>query len=112
MQASLSAKGISYSPPTWWQLNRGVVVRHVVINIFMLAILLPLFWVLLLSIKSLPDSMRGQLWPRKFDFSHYGYVFEKIDTLPINLFNSIYVTGATMPIAAAKPWRQRPILNA
>jgi len=101
MQASLSAKGISYSPPTWWQLNRGVVVRHVVINIFMLAILLPLFWVLLLSIKSLPDSMRGQLWPRQFDFSHYGYVFEKIDTLPINLFNSIYVTGATVLITTA-----------
>jgi ABC-type glycerol-3-phosphate transport system permease component len=42
--------------------------------------------------------MRGQLWPRKFDFTHYDYVFEKIDTLPVNLFNSIYVTAATVLI--------------
>jgi ABC-type glycerol-3-phosphate transport system permease component len=49
-----------------------------------------------MSIKSRPDSMRGDFWPRKFDFTHYGYVFDKIDTLPINLFNSIYVTAATV----------------
>jgi len=60
--------------------------------------LLPLSWVLLLSVKSLPDSMRGSLWPRRFDFSHYGYVFDKIGTLPTNFFNSIYVTGATVLI--------------
>ena len=101
MRASFAEKSIVYSPPTWWQLHRGVVIRHVVINIFMVAIILPLLWVLLLSIKSLPDSMRGQLWPRQFDFSHYGYVFEKIDTLPINLFNSIFVTGATVLITTA-----------
>ena len=64
-------------------------------------ILLPLAWVLLLSVKSLPDSMRGQLWPRRFDLSHYGYVFDKIETLPTNLFNSIYVTGATVLITTA-----------
>ncbi|MGI9500918.1 MAG: carbohydrate ABC transporter permease [Geminicoccaceae bacterium] len=101
MQASFAEKDTVYTPPTWWQLNGGVVLRHAVINVFMLAILLPLLWVLLLSIKSLPDSMRGQLWPRTFDFSHYGYVIEKIDTLPINLFNSIYVTGATVLITTA-----------
>lgn len=101
MQRTMTDHALSYTPPTWWQLNRGVVLRHVVINIFMLAIILPLLWVLLLSIKSLPDSMRGQFWPRRFDFSHYGYVFAKIDTLPINLFNSIYVTGATVLITTA-----------
>ena len=42
--------------------------------------------------------MRGDFWPRKFDFTHYSYVFEKIDTLPINLFNSIYVTAGTVLI--------------
>ena len=101
MSASLAEKKSVYTPPTWWQQNWGLVVRHGIINIFMLAILLPLFWVFLLSIKSLPDSMRGQLWPRKFDFTHYGYVIEKIDTLPINLFNSVYVTGATVLITTA-----------
>jgi ABC-type glycerol-3-phosphate transport system permease component len=85
-------------PLAWLQRNRAVVIRHAVINLFMLIILLPLFWVFLLSIKSLPDSMRGTLWPRAFDFSHYGYVLEKIDTLPVNLFNSIYVTSATVLI--------------
>jgi ABC-type glycerol-3-phosphate transport system permease component len=82
----------------WWREHRAVIIRHAVINFFLLTILLPLFWVLLLSIKSLPDSMSGKLWPRRFDFSHYGYVFDKIDTLPVNLFNSIYVTGATVVI--------------
>ena len=52
----------------------------------------------MMSIKSLPDAMRGDFWPRKFDFTHYGYVFEKIDTLPVNLFNSIYVTAGTVLI--------------
>jgi ABC-type glycerol-3-phosphate transport system permease component len=85
-------------PWSWLRRHRAVIIRHAVINLFMLIILLPLFWVFLLSIKSLPDSMRGSLWPRVFDFTHYGYVLEKIDTLPVNLFNSIYVTGATVLI--------------
>ena len=78
--------------------RRNAVIQHGVIIFFLLSILLPLSWVLLLSVKSLPDSMRGSLWPRRFDFSHYGYVFDKIETLPTNLFNSIYVTGATVLI--------------
>ena len=49
------------------------IIRHTLIVFFMLTILLPLAWVLLLSIKSMPDSMRGNLWPRKFDFNHYAY---------------------------------------
>ena len=78
--------------------RRNAVIQHGVIIFFLLNILLPLSWVLLLSVKSLPDSMRGSLWPRRFDFSHYGYVFDKIGTLPTNFFNSIYVTGATVLI--------------
>jgi ABC-type glycerol-3-phosphate transport system permease component len=80
----------------WFGQNRSVVARHAVINFFMVIIILPLAWVFMMSIKSRPDSMRGDFWPRKFDFTHYSYVFEKIDTLPINLFNSIYVTTATV----------------
>ncbi len=85
---------------TWLARRRSAIIRHAVINFFLLLILLPLFWVLLLSIKSLPDSMTGQLWPRHFDFTHYEYVFDKISTLPMNLFNSIYVTAATVVITA------------
>src|SRR5262245_5707644 len=80
----------------WFNQNRSAVIRHAVINFFMVIIILPLAWVFMMSIKSRPDSMRGEFWPRKFDFTHYSYVFEKIDTLPINLFNSIYVTTATV----------------
>ena len=83
---------------SWLVRHRAVIIRHAVINFFLLTILLPLLWVLLLSIKSLPDSMAGRLWPRNFDFTHYAYVFNKIDTLPANLFNSIYVTTATVVI--------------
>jgi ABC-type glycerol-3-phosphate transport system permease component len=72
--------------------------RHVVINFFNLAILLPLAWVLIMSVKSLPDAMQGNFWPKRFDFTHYSFVFQHIATLPVNLFNSIYVTAATVLI--------------
>ena len=45
------------------------------INLFNLIILLPLAWVLLMSVKSLPDAMRGDFWPKHFDFTHYSFVF-------------------------------------
>lgn len=80
----------------WFKRNRNVIIRHAVINLFMVIIIAPLIWVGMMSIKSRPDAMQGNFWPRNFDFTHYGYVFEKIDTLPINLFNSIYVTAATV----------------
>src|SRR5205823_4638871 len=87
--------------PGWFKENRGSIVRHTVINFFMVIILLPLAWVLMMSIKSLPDSMRGDFWPRRFDFTHYSYVFERIATLPVNLWNSIYVTSCTVLITTA-----------
>src|SRR5215467_11810263 len=83
---------------SWFNRNRSAIVRHGVINFFMVIILLPLAWVLVMSVKSLPDAMRGDFWPRTFDFTHYSYVFERIDTLPKNLFNSIYVTAGTVLI--------------
>jgi ABC-type glycerol-3-phosphate transport system permease component len=88
------------SRPTqgWFKRNRSAILRHVVINFFMLIILLPLAWVLLLSVKSIPDAMHSDLWPRQFDFTHYSYVFQKVATLPVNLFNSIYVTSFTVLI--------------
>jgi ABC-type glycerol-3-phosphate transport system permease component len=82
----------------WLERNRSAVVRHGVINLFMLIIILPLSWVLIMSVKTLPDAMRGDFWPRSFDFTHYSYVFERIATLPVNLFNSIYVTAGTVLI--------------
>ncbi len=80
----------------WFKRNRNIIIRHGVIGFFLVVILLPLAWVLMMSVKSLPDAMRGNFWPRKFDFTHYSYVFQKIETLPVNMFNSIYVTAGTV----------------
>ncbi|MGE0238313.1 MAG: hypothetical protein AB7S59_06315, partial [Parvibaculaceae bacterium] len=83
---------------SWFRENRGAILRHGVINFFMVIILAPLAWVLMMSIKSRSDAMRPDFWPRRFDFGHYAYVFDKIDTFPINLLNSIYVTTGTVII--------------
>ena len=89
---SLNLAGANYRRRRRWD----VIARHLVINFFVLVILLPLAWVLLLSIKSIPDAYTGKLLPEVYDFTHYAYVIDKIETLPRNLFNSIYVTGATV----------------
>ena len=95
--AAVSGPGGGNRPrENWFRRNRGAVARHAVINLFVTIILLPLVWVLIMSVKSRPDAMRGDFWPRTFDFSHYGYVLHKIDTLPVNLFNSLYVTAGTV----------------
>jgi len=89
-------RDVTWTRQGWFQRNRSAIVRHGVINLFNLIILLPLAWVLMMSLKTLPDAMRGDFWPRTFDFTHYSYVFERIDTLPKNLLNSIYVTAGTV----------------
>src|SRR4030095_6692110 len=61
-------------------------------------ILFPLFWVLLLSVKSLPDAYTNRIWPHKFEFGAYSRVTTAIETLPQNIENSIIVTAATMLI--------------
>jgi ABC-type glycerol-3-phosphate transport system permease component len=76
----------------------GTIVRHVVLVAFMLVILLPLAWVLLLSIKSIPDAYRPGFWPQHFDFSHYTYAITNIPTLPRNMLNSVVVTLSTVVI--------------
>jgi ABC-type glycerol-3-phosphate transport system permease component len=89
-------RSVAIPPETWLSRHRGAIIRHGIIWLFLLIIVAPLVWVLLMSVKTLPASMRPQIWPDSFDFSHYAYVFEKIDTLPHNMFNSIYVTGGTV----------------
>lgn len=80
------------------RLRWGTILRHIVINFFLLTIILPLAWVLLLSIKSIPDAYKGRFWPEQFDFSHYTYALTNIPTLPQNMLNSIIVTTATVAI--------------
>jgi ABC-type glycerol-3-phosphate transport system permease component len=102
MVASMQARATSAKPEQgWFRENKSAIIRHGVINFFMLIILAPLAWVLMMSIKSRSDAMRPDFWPRRFDFTHYTYVFDKIDTFPINLLNSIYVTTGTVLITTA-----------
>lgn len=83
---------------SWLSRNWSVIVRHAVLGLLVIVVLLPLVWVGLMSVKSLPDAMRGDFWPNTFDFTHYSYVFRRITTLPVNLFNSVYVTAGTVLI--------------
>jgi len=79
----------------------GTIVRHVTLVFFMLIIVVPLAWVLLLSIKSIPDAYRPGFWPQVFDFTHYSYAINNIPTLARNLVNSIVVTTLTVIITTA-----------
>ena len=74
------------------------VVRHVILALFAALILFPIVWVLLLSVKSLPDAYQNEIWPTQFEFVHYGQALSQIATLPQNFLNSVLVTTATVII--------------
>ncbi|MBE7473398.1 MAG: carbohydrate ABC transporter permease [Anaerolineae bacterium] len=78
------------------RLRLGTILLHATIIFFCLIIILPILWVFLMSIKSIPDAYTGKLWPDQFDFSHYNYVFEHIPSFWNNFTNSIIVTSATV----------------
>ena len=76
----------------------GSIAKHLILILFCAVILFPLAWVLLLSVKSLPDAYTNRIWPRDFDFGHYREALTGIETLPQNFQNSVLVTVATMLI--------------
>jgi ABC-type glycerol-3-phosphate transport system permease component len=78
------------------RLRLGTILLHATIIFFCLIIILPILWVFLMSIKSIPDAYTGKLWPDQFDFTHYNYVFEHIPSFWNNFTNSIIVTSATV----------------
>ena len=92
---------INAGTQTYRRVSAGTILRHVILIFFMLIILLPLAWVLLLSIKSIPDAYRPGFWPNQFDFSHYTYALNNIPTLGRNMLNSVMVTSATIVITTA-----------
>jgi ABC-type glycerol-3-phosphate transport system permease component len=72
------------------------VAKHGTLLFFSAMIIFPLVWVLLLSIKNLPDSYQNYILPQTgVDLSHYAYVWEHIPTLPRNMMNSVVVTLST-----------------
>jgi ABC-type glycerol-3-phosphate transport system permease component len=76
----------------------GTILRHLVLATFAVLILGPIVWVLLLSVKSLPDAYQNEILPQVYDFTHYGYALAKIPTLPQNYMNSIVVTLGTVVV--------------
>jgi len=85
--------------PEWMPRRRpptGTIVRHVVLALFAVIILFPIVWVLLLSVKSLPDAYQNEIWPKIFNFGHYTYSLQRIPTLPRNFLNSVLVTTSTV----------------
>jgi ABC-type glycerol-3-phosphate transport system permease component len=89
--------------------------------LFVFIVLFPIAWVLLLSVKSLPDAYQNEIWPKEFvfgqfslleragalrdgdwstafEFGHYSYAWENIPTLRRNFANSVLVTGGTIVV--------------
>jgi ABC-type glycerol-3-phosphate transport system permease component len=87
--------------PRRFHIRWGSVAKHGILLTACAVILFPLAWVLLLSVKSLPDAYTNRIWPHDFDFDAYSRVTTSIETLPQNLQNSIVVTVATMLITTS-----------
>jgi multiple sugar transport system permease protein len=99
-EARVQRRARSAALPRRRRFRWGTVARHAILIFFCIIILFPLFWVLLLSVKSLPDAYTNRIWPRHFDFSHYGWALSHIETLPRNFANSVMVTAATIAITS------------
>jgi ABC-type glycerol-3-phosphate transport system permease component len=81
------------------QLKWGTIARHVFLIVLCLWVLLPLAWVVLLSLKSLPDGTQRYIWPENFAdpiYSHYVFVLERTKVAVVAFRNSLLVTGLTV----------------
>jgi ABC-type glycerol-3-phosphate transport system permease component len=87
--------------PSGGSISWGTDARHLVLAIFAVVTLFPIAWVLLLSLKTLPDANQNDIWPSAFDFSNYSYPLQTISTLTQDYWNSIYVTASTVAITTA-----------
>jgi ABC-type glycerol-3-phosphate transport system permease component len=87
-----------FQAPQRTKIAWGPIARHVVLAVFAVITLFPFVWILLLSVKSLPEANQNDIWPETFDFSHYFYSVQSFTTLPQNYLNSIVVTLGTIVI--------------
>ena len=88
------------SSPRRKQVKLSRILLHAIIIFFCLIVILPIAWVILMSIKSIPDAYTGDLFPKQYDFSHYSYVFRKMPNVLQNFANSIIVTFSTVVITS------------
>jgi len=82
-------------------LKRKTSIGNLVIHLFLLVgvivVAFPFIWMIVSSVKSLPDFYRFSFWPEKVNLSAYKYVFQETDYLRWYL-NSIIV-GAVVTIS-------------
>jgi ABC-type glycerol-3-phosphate transport system permease component len=77
----------------------GVIARHAVLIFFCLVIILPLLWVVMLSLKSLPDGAHRWIWPKRWAvpiLQHYKWVLNNRHDVIQNFKNSVLVTTLTV----------------
>ena len=84
---------------------------HATLSLACISILLPLFWVFLFSIKSIPDGYQRYIWPKQFAESgelwgvtvrfaqHYNWVLYQRSDVIDNFRNSVMVTTGTVIIS-------------
>jgi ABC-type glycerol-3-phosphate transport system permease component len=95
---SVSTREVASSSPHRRRVKLSRILLHATIIFFCAIVVLPVAWVILMSIKSIPDAYTGELFPRQYDFTHYRYVFEKMPNVLRNFSNSIIVTFSTVVI--------------
>jgi ABC-type glycerol-3-phosphate transport system permease component len=77
----------------------GTIARHAFLIILCLWVLLPLAWIILLSVKSLPAGTQRYIWPHQFVdpiYSHYAFIIDKSKDAVVAFKNSVLVTGLTV----------------
>jgi multiple sugar transport system permease protein len=74
-----------------------IVCRYLSVAAVLAVVLLPMYWMIIGSFKTLPEltSPQPTFWPRTFTFEHYARLFEQVPFVTYFL-NSVYVAaGAT-----------------
>lgn len=80
----------------------GRLAKHGFLIVLVLFVALPLFWVLLLSVKTLPDAYTNQIIPRfGLTLEHYWQTWGSITSLRRNFLNSAIVAAGSIALTTA-----------
>jgi len=77
----------------------GTIARHAVLMFFCLTVLLPLAWVLIRSVISLPDGTHNEIFPQNWANpldQHYRWILDHRPEVRQNFKNSVYVSLLTV----------------
>jgi ABC-type glycerol-3-phosphate transport system permease component len=77
----------------------GTVGRHAVLMFFSLSVILPLAWVIIRSVISLPDGTQNEIFPKNWAdplFEHYKWIWQRRPEVRTNFWNSVLVALLTV----------------